>query len=327
MPATPFTAVRHGFHFANSFTNTVLTLPGGVPINTYGLCGGMSFTSLDYFNAVVPVPTHTGADFPGGSVPPAGSRLQQLIYQRQLSTFNPLTNPSIVKFGTQALPIGRSAYDISVSDEWKAITAELAAGTPVPVGLIGSAVNPAQSHQVVGIDYDDSTQTLVIYDCNYPDTVVTLTPDPATSTITSSTGDTWLGYFLEDYVQQAPTYSDVVLSTGIDTNPAGSVTLGGSVEAGFTVQNAGDYPAHLASLDASLRGPAGEDLDSVFAPDGAAVDLPAGSTQTYSGTTDSFGTDPGTYEVIAYFQTPPGEWFGVPAGFSGTRTTTTITAS
>lgn len=326
MAATPFTAARHGFHFANSFVNTVLTLPGGVAINTYGLCGGMSFTSLDYFHADVPVPTHTAADFPGGSVPPAGSRLQQLIYHRQLSTFNPLTNPSVVKFGIQALPIGRSAYDLSVQDEWRAITAQLAAGSPVPVGLIGSAVNPARSHQVVGIDYDDSAQTLVIYDCNYPDTVVTLTPDPMTRTITSSTGDTWLGYFLEHYVQQTPTYSDVVLSTGIDTNPAGSVSIGDGVEVGFTVRNVGDYPAPLTSLDASLRGPAGEDLDSVFAPDGAAVALPAGSDQTYSAQTDAFGTDPGTYVVIACFQTTAGEWFSVPSGFSGTQTATTISA-
>jgi len=327
MPATPFTPQRHGFHFVNNFVNTVLTLPGYGPITTSGLCGGMSFASLDYYNANMPVPTHTGADFPNGSVPPDGSRLQQLIYQRQLSTFNPLTNPSIVKFGTQALPIGRSAYDVSLQDEWKAITAQLAAGTPVPVGLIGSATDPTQSHQVVGIDYDDSAQTLTVYDCNHPDTAVTLTPDPTTSTFTSSGGESWLGYFLEDYVQQTPTYSDIVLSTGITTNPAGPVSVGDSVEAGFTVQNVGDYTAHISSLDASVRGPQSEDLDSVFAPDGAAVALPAGSNQTYSGTADAFGTYAGTYEVIAYFKTTLGESFSVPVGFSGTQTTTTITAN
>jgi hypothetical protein len=330
MSATSFTPQRHGFHFPNAFTTTVVTIPGFGPISTSGLCGGMSFSALDYYLAGRPVPTHQAGDFPGGaSVPPQADRLAQYILDRQLSSFNPLVNPSVVKFVTQAAPFGRSAYQVTVQDEWPLIKNQIDAGSPCAIGLIADSLNPTQSHQVVAIAYDDSAaRVLWIYDCNYPDTTVTLTFDDGAERLAESTGDSWIGLFLEGYASNAPTYTDIVLGSGIDTNPStpSTVVLGDVLEVGFRVRNLGDYPAHIASLDALMRGPANEDLDSSVPPDGVAATIAAGGEQPYLASVSPFGTTSGTYELVPYYQSPAGEWFVVPADLPGTRSTVTVDA-
>jgi hypothetical protein len=140
----------------------------------------------------------------------------------------------------------------------------------------------------------------------------------------------WAGLFLEQYQQADPTYVDLRLSVGIDTNPSGTATVGDLVEAGFTVRNDGDHMAHLKSLDASVTGPGGEDLDFLFASDGTAANLASGATQTYLAQAAPFGTpagDSGTYEVVAWYQSSQGEWFAVPPGAPGTSPSTTVDAS
>jgi hypothetical protein len=326
--STDFTPTRNGFHFPNAFVNPVITIPGVGAINTYGLCGGMSFASLDYYHAQLPIPTHTAADFPGSaSVPPVGSRLRQYIFDRQLNSFDPTVNPSVHKFITQALPIGRTCYEVTVQDEWPLITAALDGGQPVPLGLIAESINPTSSHQVVATGYDPSPKRIQIYDCNHPDTFVTLLLDDTAQVVKESTGDRWQGLFLEQYVRADPTYLDLRLSSGISTNPASSGTLGDLVEVGFTVRNDGDHPAHLQALDASVIGPLGDDLDAIFASDGTSANLAPGAVDSYLAQNDAFGTDPGTYELVAWYQTSLSEWFPVPPGAVGTATSTTLDAS
>jgi hypothetical protein len=325
--ATDFTPTRNGFHFPNSFVNPVVTV-AGTTINTFGLCGGMSFASLDYYHAGIPVPTHTAFDFPGSaSVPPVGNRLRQYIFDRQLASFDPTINTSVHKFVTQAFPIGRTAYEVTVQDEWPLITAALDGGQPVPLGLIAESINPTNSHQVVATGFEPSPKRIFIYDCNHPDTFVTLLLDDGAQVVKESTGDRWAGLFLEQYVQADPTYVDLRLSLGVNTNPSSGATLGDLVEVGFSVRNDGDFAAHLQALDASVLGPAGEDLDSLFLSDGTAVNLGPGSVQNYLAQTSSFGTTAGTYELIAWYQTNQSEWFPVPAGAPGTATAVTLDAS
>ena len=328
MPMTAFTPQRHGFHFSNSFVNPIVTIPGLGTISTYGLCGGMSMAALDYYHSATPVPTHVPSDFPGGSVPAVGSALYQYLFDRQLASFNPFTHPSVVKFVTQRLPVGRTAFEVSVQDEWPLVVASLNAGTPVPLGLIAPSSDPTQSHQVVAIGYEPFPQQLFLYDCNHPDTVVALRLDAAAQMITESTGERWDGFFLEQYVQAATTYVDMRLSYGIGTNPVApdADVLGDVVEAGFRVMNFGEYPAHVAGLDVSLHGPGGEDLDSAYAVDGTPVTLAVGAERLYLATAAPFGTSSGTYEFIAYYQSSLGEWFPVPSGTAGTATTTTLDA-
>ena len=328
MPMTQFSPRRHGFHFPNDFVNPVVTIPGVGTVTTSGLCGGMTFSSLDYFHASMPVPTHVPGDFPASStVPPPGTRLYQQIYDRQLNTFDPVANPDIVKFVTMRLPFGRTAYQASVQDEWPRVTAAIDGGRPGALGLLADSANPADSHQVVVIGYEPSPRQLHISDSNHPDVLVTLTLDDAAGRLHASTGEDWIGFFLQTYTQAAPGYQDLVLGGGLWTNPAAPATaaLGDPVEAGFLVRNAGDHPAHPAALDVSVTGPAGEDWDAAFPIDGAGGALPPAADRRYfSPTVASLGTSAGTYEFVAWFQTTLGEWFPVPAGTAGTTTTATL---
>ena len=56
---TGFTPTQHGWHFNNDFVTEVLGL-----FTTNGLCGGMAYTSLDYYFLDMPIPTHRKGDFP-----------------------------------------------------------------------------------------------------------------------------------------------------------------------------------------------------------------------------------------------------------------------
>jgi hypothetical protein len=66
------------------------------------------------------------------------------------------------------------------------------------------------------------------------------------------------------------------------------------------------------------------------ASDATAANLASDATQTYLAQAAPFGTpagDPGTYEVVAWYQSSQGEWFGVPPGAPGTSPSTTVDAS
>ncbi len=67
---TTFTPGQHGWHFDNDFVNQLL---GGL-ITTHGLCGGMAYSSLDYYFNGIPIPTHRKGDFgdPKLTCPPDG---------------------------------------------------------------------------------------------------------------------------------------------------------------------------------------------------------------------------------------------------------------
>jgi hypothetical protein len=313
--STDFTSTRNRFHFPNSFVNPIITLPRVGTINTSGLCGGMSFASLDYYHAGLPIPTHIAADFPGGaSVPPVGSRLRQYIFDRQLNSFDPTVNPSVHKFITQALPIGRTCYEVTVEDEWPLITAAVDGGQPVPLGLIAESVNPTNSHQVVASGYDPSPKRIQIYDCNHPDTFITLLLDDASQVVKESAGERWMGLFLEQYVPKDPTDLDLRLSLGINTNPGATATPQRSGRGRLTVRNDGDYAAHLQALDVSVIGPLGEDLDGLFTSHGTPATLGRGAVQSYLAGNDAFGTEAGTYELVGWYQSRQGEMVPGPTG-------------
>jgi hypothetical protein len=80
---TGFTSAEHGWHFDNDFVNELL---GGV-ITTYGLCGGMAYSALDYYFTGIPIPTHRTGDFPSGMTCPPDSVLRSMIYNRLIDSF------------------------------------------------------------------------------------------------------------------------------------------------------------------------------------------------------------------------------------------------
>jgi hypothetical protein len=74
---TSFDPVKHGFHFHNSFQNSFI----GPPVNmtTNGLCGGMSYSVLDYFNLQKAVPLQ---DYR----PANSTTIQSYLYGRQVTS-------------------------------------------------------------------------------------------------------------------------------------------------------------------------------------------------------------------------------------------------
>ena len=166
---------QHAFKFVNSFNGFFLpfalpAFPGlGSPSSVYGLCGGMSAASLDFFLANRAIPT-------GTKVPVSGSPLQRYLYKRQLDSLGTL-GEVIFRFSDwmglpDATPNGTQKRTL---DEFEKIRTRLNRFTPVPIGLLyvkwSDSNQVWQNHQVLALGYTRDTQNhikLKIYDPNYP---------------------------------------------------------------------------------------------------------------------------------------------------------------
>jgi hypothetical protein len=266
---TPFEPDVHGFHFSNSFSTTVLPSWGWGPVRTPkvalgGLCGGMSFAALDYYFASWPIPTHRPDDYPASGVPPSTSHLRDEIFRRHLNSvgFEPSANgipvpgqslrvksadPHNLLTYPQLRVAPSSRLRATLAAELSRATDALAAGRPVPLGLV-SPGNLFRSHQVVAIGRDagEPTSTLYLYDCRSPGVTATLVVTPAQpSCVLEAPGDEsepWRAFFVERYEPRTPAYVDLVL--------AAPVTVTDGV-ARFAVRNAGDADARAAAITLS----------------------------------------------------------------------------
>lgn len=179
-----------GFHFANAFPHVpmreirlegVATLSIGDAAN--GLCGGMSSTVADLFDADVAPPADTHA-------PSDGPRFESLV-DRQIDSFAGGLVP--LRFYTLMDPsrrdrepfwapwLGRLGIDrhsrtyVMAHEEWPSIRADLDVGHPVLLGLVRVVDRDprrlGQNHQVLafGYDLDGAALSLRIYDPNVPD--------------------------------------------------------------------------------------------------------------------------------------------------------------
>lgn len=213
---TQFDPTLHGFHFANRFVNTLVTLPGGDKVTTYGRCGGMAYTALDYFQADLPPPSFTDADLAAsGGVPPDGHPLAGYIYKRQLESFSTL---SAIKFLEWSLtPDGptflrRGVTRWTVDDEFPRLKSAIDRGVPAPLGLIfaDDVSELAHNHQVVAYGYEEDAAAgqldVLIYDVNWPDLPVRLAFDSASGHWRESSpgNEVWRGWFMQDYAAKVP---------------------------------------------------------------------------------------------------------------------------
>lgn len=199
-----FRPTTNGFHYPNAFPSepirtfrlgNIATLDIGDAAN--GLCGGMSFTVRDLFEADLRPP-------PEPAPPARGNSRFAYLVDRQIDSFASgvvplrffkLMDPA--RTGREprwAEVLGRFGIDrhsrtwVMVNVEWPAIRRDLDGGSLSTVGLVkvvGRDPNQlGRNHQVVayGYDLDGSTVTLRLYDPNFPnDDEVTLrfdTVDP-----------------------------------------------------------------------------------------------------------------------------------------------------
>jgi hypothetical protein len=220
-----FAPSRNGFHFANRFEPgpTVMFGPidirwfGGIGDASAGLCGGMSATVRDLFEAGIEPPPET--------TPPAnGTARFKALVRRQVETLDLLRVPlrfydlSAFRPSTPTMWSGlfrrRSVADVSLADEWPRIRAEIDAGRLAMVGLIRSAsANPFRltaNHQVLAYGYraEPNLVALRLYDPNWPDrddVEARATLGAAARTrFESSTGEPLLGFFQAPYQRRTP---------------------------------------------------------------------------------------------------------------------------
>lgn len=192
-PSTPhlvegFVPSVNGFHFANSWPagTTVRTIevgPVSVPIGdaANGLCGGMVFAALDYFEEGSQPPAQTQA--PAGE----GDPLFDYLVDRLFDSFDlpslPLTlmklmDPLYPDTDQNVLnPVGLAngrAFAMA-REAWPQIRDAIDSGHPCPIALVKViSANPfdlGQNHQVLvyGYQVDGTVLTLWIYDPNEPD--------------------------------------------------------------------------------------------------------------------------------------------------------------
>lgn len=180
---TRFDPSVNGFHFRNAFQ----TVTGVFDITTGGLCGGMVYAALDYFNKGQAAPAQT-------YTPVNGTQLQSYIYARHMTSLerampkwvelhaNPLgaRNAEFFNWGLQGTGGGRL----------QELRAEIDAGRPVPLGLKSLDADPSNDHVVLAIGYDmgryrgdlganKEDLKIFIYDPNSGNRMVTLYPVPS----------------------------------------------------------------------------------------------------------------------------------------------------
>jgi uncharacterized protein (TIGR02145 family) len=158
---TIFDPITNGFKFDNNWQNYGI-------LEQFGLCGGMVFTALDYFNA--------GCILSHFDRPPSNTALYQHIWSRQFPlsvTFVPqaMTRELFIQaltnfFGTE--------NTVQNNTEYSKIKNKIVSGQPVPIGLIGETGQLINSHVVLGYgltEYVGSIQKaahIKVYDPNRP---------------------------------------------------------------------------------------------------------------------------------------------------------------
>ena len=173
-----FRPTTHGLHFANRFPSGPTIRFGpldpriiGVGDAAAGLCGGMSFTVRDLFEAGIAPPPDIGP-------PDNGSPRFKSLVRRQVQSLDwfrlPLRFYNFMAF--RPFVIRRSRAEASVRGQVPRIQAEIDAGRLPIVGIVRAASNnPVQlthNHQVIAFAYAEDGEGggyLRLYDPNWPD--------------------------------------------------------------------------------------------------------------------------------------------------------------
>ncbi len=210
---TNFNPLINGLKFINRFEfpnlskiNLPLIHSGPISLGEiiYGLCGGMCFTALDYYNAGAQVPSIS-------NVSDINLGLFFYLWDRQLSSLSIGAVEKIISWMlADDLTLARNVALAEVPR----LRSSIDAGQPVVLVLIRvqGFSNPTHNHQVTAVGYDldaDTNQlTIFLYDPNHPGEEPNLTLDLADPekglSLAQSTGEPLRGFFVIDYSKQTP---------------------------------------------------------------------------------------------------------------------------
>ncbi len=253
-----------------------------------GRCAGMSYAALDYYWNISSVPTHTQSDFGSGNVVPNLSNgLGQYIDNRHRTWNSPdpsadektariillpredLLGPPIPEHEptlSEPFPplykpvVAKGSYNFTLS-ELNGIRSQIDQGNPVPINLVADQTIDSVSggnHAVVAYGYDESSNDLYVYDCNYPDVICYIRANDGVRSFDTYIRDnggwtmkkTWKGYFRKDYSRIVPPYFDLTIKESIKCkdssgNIINRIVPGEKVTAQYKVVNSGQYTARL----------------------------------------------------------------------------------
>jgi hypothetical protein len=194
---TNFNPAADGFQFINSFQNVF------GPVETGGLCGGMSYSALDYFYANMTIPQQNYR-------PEENTPLQSYVYGRQETSIqNNASQWASWAVNPGGINNGAIQGD-SLSREVGLVVASIDQGHPIPLGLDGASFG--KSHQVLAVGYSiDSNPNdvqIYLYNPNYPGRQVTLVFDVSAQVFTMAEyplADQYIGFFADtSYSAETP---------------------------------------------------------------------------------------------------------------------------
>ena len=189
--STAFIPRRDGYHFSN--TNIRWDFNGA---SGTALCGGMAYSSLDFFHARMTIP--------GDTTPPApGTILNEYIQSRQIDAHGfaiPRLFAGLLRDHSALFLTG-----VRMSESFGAVVGQIDRNQSVPILLV--AVDKplsTNSHWVVAIGYEMDEAPpdyggrkcgrVKVYDSNHPDVDCFLTPDPQLNRFAHSRGGTYRTY-------------------------------------------------------------------------------------------------------------------------------------
>jgi len=209
---TRFTPPTNGFSFVNSFVNDMIP---ALDVRTGGLCGGMSYAALDYFNAHMAIPSQP-------FMPANKTVLYNYLYARQTDSI--LSN--LDKWAEVELNPGGARnteffnWGLQSTARIKELKAKIDSGSPCVLGMKGALGEG--DHQILAIGYDmgryqgnlgayETDFKIFICDPNYPGKIRILTPDTNRKVYwyvdqytPSGSQETWQTYFVDGKYQPKP---------------------------------------------------------------------------------------------------------------------------
>src|SRR5438445_10091987 len=128
---------------------------------SFGLCGGMAFAALDYYNRAWVVPRGypvgwsvgltASPDFPNPDPStPQGAELRDYIFKRQSDSLAIDGYRFVLaKILYHLIPGGSGILLTQAESEWGSLKRHLDEGNPWPIGCVGGNLSPWADHQVL----------------------------------------------------------------------------------------------------------------------------------------------------------------------------------